>query len=139
MKKTKIIKSTIHRILILIVLILSQNISYAQIETGSFEFDGMNREYSVFLPQNYQPNMPVVIFLHGMSQSLQNLMGYTMMNDFADTAGFIVVYPVGVGKKWGSGAVDSRNLPNNDDVGFISVLRDTLGANYNIDNMARIY
>ena len=138
MKKTKTIKSAIQCILILIILIFSQNISYAQIETGSFEFDGINREYSVFLPQNYQPNMPVVIYLHGLGQGIENFMGYTMMNEFADTAGFILVFPIGIGKGWNTGAVDFRALPNSDDVGFISDLIDTLNAHYNID-ISRIY
>jgi polyhydroxybutyrate depolymerase len=138
MEKSKTIKSAIYCILTFMVLIFSQNISYAQIQSGSFRFDGIHRNYSVFLPQNYKPNMPVVMNLHGYNQSIQNLMGYTMMNDFADTTGFIVVYPVGTGRKWNSGAVDGRSLPNVDDVGFISALIDTLNAKYNID-MARIY
>jgi polyhydroxybutyrate depolymerase len=138
MKKTKTTRSVIHCILTFIVLIFAQNSSYAQIQPGSFEFDGQTRDYSVFLPQNYQPNMPVVISLHGNTQAIENLMDYTMMNDFADRAGFIVAYPVGTGQKWSSGAVDGRNLPKEDDVGFISALIDTLEANYNID-MARIY
>jgi polyhydroxybutyrate depolymerase len=136
-KNIKII-NTLHSILTFIFLIFAQNISYAQIQSGSFEFDGITREYSVFLPQNYQPDMPVVINIHGFNQSTQNLMDYTKMNEFADTAGFILVYPNGIGKAWNSGAVDGRPLPNSDDVGFISALIDTLDANYKID-MARIY
>ncbi len=138
MKKTKTIKSTIQCILILIVLIFSQNISNAQTESSSFEFGGINRKYSVFLPQNYQANMPVVICLHGLGQDVANFIGYTRINEFADSAGFILVFPIGIGKGWNTGAVDSRALPNSDDVGFISDLIDTLNAHYNID-MARIY
>ncbi len=138
MKKTKTIRSVIHCILTVFVLIFTQNISYAQLYPGSFEFDGDIRDYSVFLPQNYQPNMPVVINLHGFGQSIQNLMDYTMMNDLADTSGFIVVYPVGLGEAWNGGVVSPVPTPNSDDVGFISALIDTLNASYNID-MSRIY
>jgi polyhydroxybutyrate depolymerase len=138
MQKTKTIRSVIHYILTVFVLIFAQNVSYAQIQTGSFGFDGHTREYSVFLPQNYQPNMPVVISLHGRNQSIQNLMDYTMMNAFADTSGFIVVYPVGIGGGWNDGGNDELSTHNSDDVGFISALIDTLDARYNID-MARIY
>ena len=138
MKKTKTIKSTIQCILILIVLVFSQNISNAQTESSSFEFGGINRKYSVFLPQNHQANMPVVICLHGLGQDMENFIGYTRINEFADSAGFILVFPIGIGKGWNTGAVDSRALPNSDDVGFISDLIDTLNAHYNID-MARIY
>ncbi|MHA2055656.1 MAG: PHB depolymerase family esterase, partial [Candidatus Hodarchaeales archaeon] len=138
MKKTKTTRSVMHCILTFMVLIFAQNSSYAQIELGSFEFDGNTRNYSVFLPQNYQPNMPVVINVHGFGQSSQNYMDYTMMNEVADTAGFIVAYPVGLGESWNNGAVDPVPKPNSDDVGFISALIDTLDAHYNID-MARIY
>jgi polyhydroxybutyrate depolymerase len=138
MKNTININHIKNCVLTISILLFIQNISYAQVESGSFEFDGLAREYSVFLPQNYQPNMPVVINLHGYGQSLENIMGYTMMNDFADSAEFIVVYPVGNGHTWSSGAKDNRYLSTADDVGFISTLIDTLDAYYKI-NMARIY
>ena len=74
-KKIKTIRSVIHCILYFIILIFTQNISYAQIQTGSFEFEGDTRDYSVFLPQNYQPNMPVVISLHGSGGTMQRFHG----------------------------------------------------------------
>jgi polyhydroxybutyrate depolymerase len=138
MKRTKTNRYVIQGIIIFFVIIFSQNISNAQTESGSFEFGGINRKYSVFLPQNYQANMPVVICLHGLGQDVENFIGYTRINEFADSAGFILVFPIGIGKGWNTGAVDSRALPNSDDVGFISDLIDTLNAHYNID-MARIY
>jgi polyhydroxybutyrate depolymerase len=137
MKKTKTIRSVIHCILIFIVLIFAQNISYAQIQPGSFEFDGLTREYAVFLPQNYQPNMPVVISLHGAGGTVQNQMNLTLMNEYADTSGFIVVYAqAAINGLWNIGV--TWGPVNVDDVGFISALIDTLDAHYNID-MARIY
>ena len=136
MKKTKTIKSVIHCILIFIVIIFAQNISYAQIYPGSFEFEGHTRNYSVFLPQNFEPNMPVVLNLPGGGVSIQLQMDGTLMNECADTSGFIVVYPIGINRIWN---FDSHNNPPHiNDVGFISALIDTLDAHYNID-MARIY
>ncbi|MCK5457649.1 MAG: prolyl oligopeptidase family serine peptidase, partial [Melioribacteraceae bacterium] len=92
------------------------------------------RNYNVFLPQNYQPNMPVVITLHAATMSMERMMGYSRMNDVADTAGFIVVYPAGIVDRWNWGG----DISQGDDVGFISALIDTLENQYNID-MARIY
>ena len=136
MKETKTFNSIALCILTFIVLIFAQSISYAQIETGSFAFGGLTREYAVFLPQNYQPNMPVVISLHGAGGTMQNNMDRTLMNEYADTAGFIVVYAQASGPLWNigwtGGPVDV------DDVGFISAMIDTLDVLYNID-MARIY
>ncbi len=47
-------------IVIVLVLFCFQHLSFAQIQNGSFVFDGLNRNYIVFLPQNVQPDMPVV-------------------------------------------------------------------------------
>ena len=85
----------LHRIIvtggILIILFLSMKFSQAQIDTLQFEFEGLDRDYIVFLPQNYQPNMPVVFNLHGYTYDAQMQMNYSQMNEVADTAGFIVV------------------------------------------------
>ncbi len=64
----------------------------AQTETGSFTFDGRDRDYMVFLPQNFEANMPVVFNLHGYGYSNSTLWrkNYSLMNDVADTAGFKV-------------------------------------------------
>ena len=59
------------------------------------------------------------------------------MNNVADTAGFIVCYANGVGNAWNSGFT-APYFGGTDDVGFISVLIDTISAQYNIDP-ARVY
>ena len=59
------------------------------------------------------------------------------MNDVADSAEFIVVYPNGAGpnNSWNIGVSES---PNINDVGFINALIDTLSKHYSIDT-TRIY
>jgi polyhydroxybutyrate depolymerase len=115
---------------------------FSQLQTSSFEFEGRNRYYKVFLPQNFQPNMPVVFNLHGYTLNAQWQINYTLMNNVADTAGFIAVYPDAVYPGFNGGLVGYPELPPIDttinDVGFISVLIDTLAAHYNID-MNRVY
>ena len=115
-------------LLLFINLLLSINVIFAQLENRSFEFDGLTRNYNVFLPQNYQPNMPVVITLHAATMTMERMMGYSRMNDVADTAGFIVVYPAGIVDRWNW----DGDISQGDDVGFISALIDTLDAKYNI-------
>ena len=118
----------------------------AQDYSGSFEFEGKLRNYEVYLPQDYQPNMPVVLGLHGYTESIQFIKNYTLLHEYADTAGFIVVYPEGsytsTGKSgWNTGL---RNHPfgqqdtTSNDVGFLSTLIDTLDAHYDIDSN-RVY
>jgi polyhydroxybutyrate depolymerase len=125
------------------IIFFAQTFSYAQIQLGSFVFDGLNRDYIVFLPQNFQPDtdMPVVLNLHGYLADAQSQLDYTLMNDVADTAGFIVVYPDAIYPGFNTGLVASNMPPlptHVDDVGFISILIDTLEARYDIDTN-RIY
>ena len=125
----------------LVVILFVQPFIYAQFENGSFEFEGYTRYYKVFLPQNFQPNMPVVFSLHGYKLNAQQQIDYTLMHDVADTAGFIVVYPDAIYPGFNSGLIGYPGLPplpNVNDVGFISALIDTLEARYDIDTN-RVY
>ena len=117
---------------IFIVLFLAQKVSYAQTQTGSFEFEGRTRDYIVFLPQNFQSNMPVVLSLPGYTETAQWYMDYTLMNDVADTAGFIPVYPNAIPPGFNSGLGENPSwpTPNVNDVGFIDALIDTLNNHY---------
>lgn len=113
----------------------------AQIEPGSFEFEGLTRNYIVFLPQNYQPNMPVVFNLHGYTYTAGWHVDYTLMNNVADTAGFIVVYPNAIPPGFNGGVwiPDPPHLDTTiNDVGFVSALIDTIEVHYDIDTN-RIY
>ena len=114
-------------------------VSHQDIE-GRFVHDGVMRNYVVHLPPKSTPGMPVVLSLHGYGSSASHQMRYTNMNAVADTAGFIVVYPNAVGKRWNSGIADNPHwsTPNVDDVGFIDVLIDTLERAYSID-LDRVY
>jgi len=124
-----------------VLLFFSQSILYAQIKTGSFDFEGHNRNYMVFLPNNYPGtiNFPLMIYLHSYGWIAQQGMNYTKLNQVADKYGFMVVYPSGI-PNWNSGIGDNPNwpTPNVDDVGFINALIDTLSNHYSID-LKRIY
>ena len=125
----------------LIITFSVQTFSYAQIDSSSFVYDGLTRNYIVFLPQNYQPNMPVVLNFHGYTDYAYWQMEYTEMNDAADTAGFIVVYPDAIPPGFNTGLFLTGWPPlpvHVDDVGYISALIDTLKAHYDID-MKRVY
>jgi len=124
-----------------VLLFHSQSTLYSQVQTGSFKFEGRGRNYEVYLPQNFKPNMPVVISLHGYTESIEWYKTYTLLHEIADTAGFITVYPAAIDQRWNSGLI-SPGWPVIDtsvnDVGFISALIDTLEAHYDID-MSRVY
>jgi polyhydroxybutyrate depolymerase len=129
----------------LVILSSSPIISFSQVQTGGFEFEGRMRNYLVFLPQNYDgvTKMPLVLNLHGYTLYAQQQLDYSQMNLVADTAGFVVVYPNSVTPEttWNSGIYDSPIAPANpniNDVGFLSALIDTLAEHSAID-AKRIY
>lgn len=117
---------------LLLLLLPAQLI--AQTSNGSFTFDGLVRDYILFIPSGYNASSPtpLVINMHGYTSNASQQMLYTDFNSDADTAGYIVVYPNGVSNAWNSGF----NFPYEsgiDDVGFLNALIDTLSNNYNID------
>ena len=126
---------------VVIIIFFSQSILCAQSQTGSFDFDGDQRNYMVYLPDNYTDtfNFPLVIYLHSYGWNAQQGMNYTLLNQVADTSGFIVVSP-GAITNWNSGVGDNPRwqTPNVNDVGFISALIDTVSSLYGI-NPERIY
>jgi polyhydroxybutyrate depolymerase len=115
---------------------------YTQDESGSFEFDGYNRKYEVYLPEDYEPNinMPLVVSIHGSYETIEWYKKYTLLHEVADTSGFIVVYPQGLNQTWNGEFIDpiAPSPVNTDDVGFISALIDTMHARFDID-LARVY
>jgi len=119
-------------IFLLYVLFLFQIISFAQVDSSSFIFEGIERNYLVFRPTYYNgtDEIPVVFNLHGYTLNARQQMDYSLMNIVADSEGFIAVYPNAAGPGWNTGVNGS---PNINDVGFINVLIDTLRAHYSID------
>ena len=77
-------------LLILVIIFLIQFEANAQHYSGSFNFDGYTREYEVYLPQDYQSNMPMVVAIHGIYETIDWFKDYTKLNEVADTSGFIV-------------------------------------------------
>ena len=61
-----------------------------QIETGSFEFEGQERTFMVFIPDNYTEggNYPLVIYLHSYGWNPQLGMDYTQLNQVGNTYNF---------------------------------------------------
>ena len=117
-------------------------INPSQIESGSLEFEGQEREYIVFTTGSYSEDQeyPMVIYLHSWGWTAEHDMEVTQLNQVADNNDFIVVYPSAVGLVWNSGIGDrvARETPDVNDVGFIDLLIDTVGTSYNL-NLDRIY
>lgn len=129
------------RTFIIFIFLFYTSTTYAQIKTGSFDFEGKHRNYMMFLPNNYTgtTNFPLVIYLHSYGWTAQQGMDYTLLNHVADTSNFVIAYPNAI-PNWNSGIGDNSSWPTPDvnDVGFINALIDTLNNNYSID-LNRIY
>ncbi len=104
---------------------------------GSFDFEGVSRNYIVYVPSGHNMQNPasLVIVLHGFTQTAQAIMNYSNFNAYAEENSFIVAYPNGIGNSWNVG-VGGGSTAN--DVGFLSALIDTLNARYGVD-LERVY
>jgi polyhydroxybutyrate depolymerase len=109
--------------------------------SGTINVDGRVRTYLLHVPPNYDAGKPapLVLVLHGATQSPENIQGMSGMSLMADQQGFIAVYPSGTGRlnnvpTWNSGNCCGYAQENNvNDVAFIAALIDTLGHSYSID------
>ncbi|MBN2103156.1 T9SS type A sorting domain-containing protein [bacterium] len=114
---------------------------HAQLDT--LYYDGLDRTYLCHVSSQYDgsTSVPLVIALHNAYGSAAGFQSMTGFSAEADSSGFIVVYPNGTGRPqfWNAGGCCGSAIENQiDDVGFISVLIDTLLENYHID-INRIY
>ena len=67
-----------------------------QLTTENVLYDGNNREYIIYVPQNYSQSIstPILFALHGGSGYANDFMNYEAdFRSISDTAGFILVYP----------------------------------------------
>lgn len=108
----------------------------------SINFDGLTREYSIYIPSNYDETVsyPLLFNFHGGNQDIASQQFISDMRPIADTANFIIVYPQA---RIDPSDGNSRNwLPKTpgtfDDVPFVSLLIDSIASDYSI-NQNRIY
>ena len=110
----------------------------------SINHDGLRREYVLYVPDSYDEDNPVplVFNLHGGSGTATGQSYVSEMDQVADSAGFIIVYPQGSFVNgysyWNSMIATEGSKGTADDVGFISILIDEISSNYNID-LSKVY
>ena len=97
--------------------------------------DGKKREYYVSLPENTSKPIPLIINFHGFLDSAINQKESSQMDNYAHQNGVGVVYPEGIKRSWNVG---KAILNNENDIGFVNALIDSVSSKYNIDSN-RIY
>lgn len=105
--------------------------------------DGRTRRYRTYLPSNLPSGRaPLLIALHGGLGTSAQFEGNSGFDELAESNGFIVVYPDGIGNQqdgmgfqtWNGGyCCGPAQTQSVDDVGFISNLIDRMLTQFSID------
>src|SRR5580692_1867422 len=101
--------------------------------TGELTAGGRTRGFALCLPRGASGGMPLVIVLHGNHPDATGLMmrEWTSFDEQADTFGFTVAYPDGVGGCWADGrGVTTADEAGVDDVAFLRALVGTSAERY---------
>lgn len=133
-------------------------------QTKTLNWGGVDRQYLEYVPDRYTGDMPapVLFFLHGLGDDINNSFNSTNFKQIADEKGWILVYPQALdytltlpygigsydfGTAWAAGVTIAAtftiygmpltfNVTLNDgvdDSGFLNSLIDEIENNYNID------
>jgi polyhydroxybutyrate depolymerase len=121
-------------VLALAAALLLQLSATAQSTTETYVYDGLNRSYILYLPDDLPAQAPLVLLLHGYTSSAASVQSSYGMNAIADANGFAVCYPQGTQDESNTNFwnIDFPN-ENVDDVGFLSNLAQDLAAIHNLD------
>lgn len=110
-------------------------------QTRSIEFAGRARTYIAHVPPAYDGKrpLPLVLAFHGGGSNAAGMVRFCGLNDKADQAGFIVVYPNGSGPTdriftWNGGNCCGYAMQHDvDDVAFVRALLDDLAKAARVD------
>ena len=120
-------------------LCLAQELVHHQIQ-----HDGIERRYAIYVPAAYTGSKPVPLMFnfHGYTGTHTGHMVFSGdMRPQADSAGFILVYPLGSQDAWGKNHWNVGSWTSGssaDDIGFTIRMIDTLSLLYSID-LDRVY
>ena len=126
---------------ILYTLLIIANISLSQTINKTLFFDGLEREYTVYIPESYtgEINVPLLFNFHGGAGYAEDFIYTNDMRPIADTANFIAIYPqAAIDPDGGTTSWIHKAPTNHDDIFFIEAVIDALSLEYTIDQ-SRIY
>lgn len=95
----------------------------AQTQTqDSFIHDGEERTFVYYVPPTWDASQqfPLLIVLHGLTQTGNGIMDVTNFNELAEANNFIVCYPDGINNSWNANM--NVTVSQADDVGFLEAL-----------------
>jgi len=121
--------------LLFLTLLLCFN-SFGQIQ-DSFFHDGEERTFVYYIPDSWNASSeyPLLIVLHGLTQSGNGIMEITGFNEIAEVNDFIVCYPDGLNASWNA---DMNSVNSDvDDLGFVEELINYFESNLNTNPQKR--
>ena len=107
----------------------------AALKKEIINFDKKTREYYVSLPEDTSKPFPMIINFHGFLSHAVDQQGFSQMDNYAHQNGIGVIYPEGIKRSWNVG---KAILNDENDIGFVNALIDSVSLKYNIDSN-RIY
>ena len=128
-------------IFLLVVLFLSETLSFSEIQKHTLEHDGKLREYLISNSKmDDSSELPLVFVFHGGRGNPKQIARHTQFVSLAKEYGFIVVFPAGIEKRWNDlrDAPHLKNKKKEDDLGFILALLEKLKRDYPVDQK-RVY
>ena len=107
--------------------------AFAQVFTASF--DGLERTYKMYIPQNLKDQAPLIIVLHGYGAKIEHIENKGF-NEAAEKYGFAVCYPQGSkdgrgNTCWNVGYPFQEDMKV-DDVSFLCQLAEKLQKDYSL-------
>jgi polyhydroxybutyrate depolymerase len=130
-------------VLVALVATLAAGVAHSE---NSFVFSGSERTYLLHVPSSYdgRTSRPLIIMLHGSTQTAEGAQAFSGFSEKSDQEGFIVVYPQGAIFHFGIKDWNIKQFAHYapadapDDVGFVNELISRLEQEYKIDPK-RIY
>jgi polyhydroxybutyrate depolymerase len=104
----------------------------------TLQHGGLTRTYLLYQPVGIAPGAPLVIAMHGYTDSAAQIQMYSGLNGVADANGFVVAYPQGTtdadGEAFFNVGYAFHSGITVDDVGFVRAIIATLGTNLGISS-----
>lgn len=97
----------------------------------AMSFGGVTRTYMYYKPTTWTPSqqLPLLVVLHGLTQTGGGVMDITQFNQLAESNNFIVCYPNGLNNAWNANM--NVTVSTADDKGFIETLVHYFQTNFN--------
>lgn len=127
-----------HFITVLTLIFAYTISSNAATTLNTIKYQGQEREYHLLIPDNIQPNAPLVIVLHGYGGKAEKML--SLLDKQAEEHGFVLCSPQGLklpnGKtSWNVGYPVQKGCKD-DDIGFVCFLAKKLQAKYKLNPRA---